>query len=126
MIRIYQKLIDICRKEFSDIVRQTRLIRSGSIGSTKLRILLREGSYIDVWFSATGKYSYHWERRIKTGEIFRHDNAPDFPKFRTSPKHFHDGMEQNVKESFLSDKPEEALREFLNFARGKHIKDEQS
>jgi hypothetical protein len=76
-----------------------------------------EKSYIDVWLSIKGKYSYHWERRAKTGQIFRHDNAPDFPKIKTFPKHFHDGNEQNVKESFLSDKPEEAVREFLTLAR---------
>ena len=119
MLRTYQRLIDICHREFSDIVEQAQLMRSGSIGSTKLRILLKEGSYIDVWLNPKGRYSYHWERRAKTGEIFRHDNAPDFPNMKTFPKHFHNGNEQNVRESSLSDIPEEALSDFLNFVREK-------
>ena len=117
MLRTYQGLAYICQKEFSDIVEQTKLIRPGSLGSTKLRIILKENSYIDVWLSASGRYSYHWERRAKAGQIFRHDNAPDFPDIKTYPKHFHDGNEQDVKESFLSDKPEEALREILSFVK---------
>jgi len=34
----------------------------------------------------------------------------------TFPKHFHDGSEDNVRESYLSEDPAEALREFLRFA----------
>lgn len=117
MLRTYQKLAHICGEEFSDIVEQVQFIKSGSAGSTKLRISLKEQSYIDVWLSVSGKYSYHWERRAKAGRMFRHDNAPDFPTVPTFPKHFHDGSENNVKESFLSDKPEEAIREILNFVR---------
>ena len=118
MLRTYQSLIRICREEFSDVVEQTQLMRAGSLGSAKLRILLKERSYIDVWISLSGRYSYHWERRAKTGQIFRHDNAPDFPGTSTFPKHFHEGSEGNVKESFISNDPDEAIREFLSFARG--------
>jgi hypothetical protein len=35
------------------------------------------------------------------------------------PKHFHDGSEDDVKESTLSDNPVEAIREFLSFVRAK-------
>jgi len=38
-------------------------------------------------------------------------------KLRTFPKHFHDGREEIIEESELSDLPEEALRSFLQFAR---------
>lgn len=41
---------------------------------------------------------------------------------RTYPKHFHDGQEGNIRESELSDVPEEALRSFLQFAREKLMK----
>jgi len=117
LFRTYQRLARICQEEFSDIVEQTQLIRPGSVGSTKLRILLKEKSYIDIWLSASGRYSYHWERRAKGGQIFRHDNAPDFPAIKTFPKHFHDGSEDNIRESFLSDEPEEAIHEVLGFVR---------
>jgi hypothetical protein len=36
---------------------------------------------------------------------------------RTYPKHFHDGREDNVEESHISDIPETGLREFLSFVR---------
>ena len=38
-------------------------------------------------------------------------------KLKTFPKHFHEKSEQVVKESYISDIPEEALKSFLSFAR---------
>ena len=38
---------------------------------------------------------------------------------KTFPKHLHDGSEERVVESFISDVPEEALRQFLAFVRDK-------
>ena len=38
---------------------------------------------------------------------------------KTFPKHFHDGSEENVVGSDISDEPEEAVREFLTFVRRK-------
>lgn len=55
------------------------------------------------------------------GDLYRHDNAPH-GKWRavsTFPKHFHDGSEDRVEESQISDNPEQALREFLSFVRSK-------
>lgn len=76
---------------------------------------------MDVWFSLKlpGRYSYHWERRAIDGKIYRHDNAPHkrWQSVATFPRHFHDGSEANVSESHISKIPEEALREFLTFAR---------
>lgn len=119
VISLYSRLSGIAKDEFSDIVSATELIGKKSLGSSKLRIYLKDGTYIDVWVSGSGKYSYHWEQRAKRGLIYRHDNAPDFPEISTFPKHFHDGSQENVKESRISDKPEEAVREFLKFARQK-------
>lgn len=66
-----------------------------------------------------GIYAYYWERRAIDGTIFRHNNLPDrdAKKLKTFPKHFHYKREEIVKESELSDLPEEALRSFLQFAR---------
>ncbi|MBI5253329.1 MAG: hypothetical protein HY930_02880 [Euryarchaeota archaeon] len=119
VLSLYNKLSGIARDEFSDIVSATELIGKKSLGSSKLRIHLKDGTYIDVWVSGSGKYSYHWEQRAKRGLIYRHDNAPDFPEISTFPKHFHDGTQDDVKESYISDRPEEAVREFLKFARQK-------
>jgi hypothetical protein len=78
---------------------------------------------VDVWYSLklSDRYSYHWERRAIDGTIYRHDNAPHkrWQSVETFPRHFHDGSEARVSESYISADPEEALREFLTFAREK-------
>jgi len=87
----------------------------------KLRIHLLDGSFVDVWCSSKGDYSFHWERRFVNGSLYRHDNAPH-ARWRyvpTFPKHFHNGREDNVESSFISDSHEEALRDFLDFVRGR-------
>lgn len=43
------------------------------------------------------------------------DNAPDHPEIATHPKHFHNGAEDQVEESYIPDDPQAALREFLKF-----------
>lgn len=112
------RLKDIPEVEFSDIVEEAIVPFAN-----ELRVILKDGSFVDVWFSLklAGRYSYHWERRGIDGRIFRHDNAPhkSWQFVTTFPKHFHDGSEDNVSESRISDAPDEALREFLSFVRGK-------
>jgi len=92
------KLKDIAEIEFHEIVEDVILTDINEI-----RIVLKDESFIDIWFSLKlkGRYSYHWERRLIDGLIFRHDNAPhqqwkDTPTF---PKHFHDGSEDIVASS---------------------------
>jgi hypothetical protein len=112
---IYRQLAEIAISDFSDIVQETTIIEG------KLRLFVIDGSYIDVWISEKRKgiYAYHWERRAIDGTIFRHNNLPDknAKKLKTFPKHFHDGREEIIKESELSDLPDEALRSFLRFVR---------
>jgi len=43
----------------------------------------------------------------------------DHPEISTYPKHLHNGSEENVEPSFISDDPHAALREFLHFVREK-------
>jgi len=113
--KIYSQLAQVALSDFADIVEGTRIIEG------KLRILLKDESFIDTWLSAKkdGVYAYHWERRNVDGRIFRYNNLPDkeAKRLQTYPKHFHDGTEKNVIESDLSDNPEEALRVILGFAR---------
>jgi len=112
-----ERLREIAEVEFADIV------ADGYVPDlNELRIVLIEGSFIDVWFSLKleGRYSYHWERRAIDGTIYRHDNAPHnrWQNVTTFPRHFHDGSESNVIESH--ENPEKGLREFLTFVR-KHL-----
>ncbi len=109
-------LREIAEVEFADIVEQAY-----SPDINELRIILADGSFIDLWFSLKleARWSYHWERRALDGRIYRHDNTPHmrWRRVKTFPKHFHDGEEAQVTESSISDVPEEALRQFLAFAR---------
>lgn len=109
-------LREIAEVEFADIVAEVIVP-----DINELRIILSDGSIVDVWFSLklTDRYSYHWERRAIDGKIYRHDNAPHkrWQSVATFPRHFHDGSEAGVKESRISQLPKEALREFLAFVR---------
>ncbi len=79
------------------------------------------GTLVDCFFSRSGKYAYHWDRRIVDGAVFRHDNAPHvrWQHIHTFPKHFHDGSdhEDAVRESTISDDPVAAIGQFLTFVR---------
>lgn len=122
ILRLYENLQAIALTEFADIVDHARVLTLTTGDPLKLRLDVVDGSLIDVFLSASGKYSYHWERRLTSaGDLYRHDNAPHdkWRYVRTYPKHFHDGSEDNVKESHIGDVPEKAMREFLSFVRAR-------
>jgi len=82
----------------------------------KIRIELVDGSFIETVRSYKGDYSIHWDcTMINPGEIYRHDREahPNLRHLATFPKHFHNGTEKNIVESYISDDPKQALREFL-------------
>ena len=112
---LYRRLAFIALREFPEVVIGTEIVEA------KLRIFIADDSFIDVWFSEKrrGVYSYHWERRMVDGTIHRHDNLPDRDarKLETFPKHFHEGSEENIRESRISDDPEQAIRQLLTFVR---------
>ena len=113
-----ERLREIAEMEFADIVTEVFVPDIND-----LRVILADGSFVDVWFSLKlpGRYSYHWERRGIDGRIYRHDNAPHkrWQSVATFPRHFHNGTETDVSESHISENPEEGLREFLTFVRNK-------
>ena len=116
---IYKKLINQSLTEYPDIVEDAQIHHTPSGTPTKIRIYITDGSYLDIWLSSSGKYSYHWEQRHINGKLYRHDNAPH-PKWshiKTYPKHYHSGIQDNVHESHISHEPAQALKEFLTFIR---------
>ncbi len=119
ILKVYLELESIA-KEFSEIVVDTRMIKLPSGEPLKLRVYIVDGSFLDVWISISGKYSYYWERRHIDGKIYRHDNAPhnSWKHVKTFPQHFHEGEEKNVVESRISSEPREAIRGFLGFIKG--------
>lgn len=119
---LYKKLLNIAISEFKTVVDSGKVLYSQSEEQWKVRLYLCDGSFMDIYYSTKDKYSYHWDRRLTSHKIYRHDNAPhkkwqDIPTF---PKHFHNGSEEIVASSNISDDPESALREFLRYVI-KHI-----
>lgn len=122
ILTTYRTLRKIALSEFADVVVDARVLFLPTGDPHKLRLDITDGSLLDVFISASGRYSYHWERRlIAAGDLYRHDNAPHnrWRHVATFPKHFHDGSESNVVDSHISNNPEDAIREFLTFVRHK-------
>jgi hypothetical protein len=121
-LAIYRALRTIALNEFAEVVVSAQILSLSTGDPLKLRLDLVDGSLLDVFISVSGRYAYHWERRlISRDDLYRHDNAPH-GKWRhvaTFPKHFHDGSESKVVESQISDDPKDAMREFLTFVRHK-------
>lgn len=117
---MYEELGYLAINEFADVITDWQLFYRRATIPLKLRLQVCDGTYIDIWSNILAeRYAYHWEQRAIRGLIYRHDNAPDHPDIPTFPKHFHNGSEENVQSSVISDDPKEALREFLSFAREK-------
>ena len=116
MIGLYKikRIVDI---EYAQVV------VSSEIFHDKLRIFITDGSFVDIWFSTKipGRFSYHWEKRHIDGKIYRHDNFPDprWKKLSTFPRHFHNGFQERVKESQISDDPVKAIHQFMDFIQEK-------
>ncbi len=113
--KIYSQLSQIAIRDFSDIVKGTKIVEG------KLRVILIDHSYVDIWLSVKKKgiYAYHWERKDIDGTIYRYNNLPDKEarKIGTYPHHFHSKTEKNILESNLSNEPCEAIITILKFAR---------
>ena len=117
--KYYKKIQKNVELKFSDILQSTELIRGTAGRIRKLRLYLIDKTFVDIWYSTDGSYSFHWEQRSIRNTIYRHDNAPHrkWQNVSTFPKHCHDGTQLNVTESFLSDDYEKAIEEFLCLVR---------
>ena len=73
----YRALRAIALAEFADVIVSARIVALPTGDPLKLRLDVADGSLLDVFISVSGRYSYHWDRRvISNGDIYRHDNAP--------------------------------------------------
>ncbi len=109
------RLRRIVEIEFAAIVVQTDAL------GTKLRVLLTDTSYVDVWVSRKleGRFGFHWERRHLDGRIYRYDNFPDtnWSGVSTFPFHFHDGDQNTVVAALFDSTLEQGFREFMAFVQ---------
>ena len=119
----YKQIKKIVELGFSDILKSAELIQGTAGRIRKLRLFLIDNTFVDIWYSFDGSYSYHWEQRNIRDAIYRHDNAPHkkWQNVSTFPKHCHDGSQLNVTESFLPDDFENAVKEFLRLVRERMI-----
>jgi len=103
----------IAEVEFGSIVTQTDVV------GAKLRVLLKDTSYVDVWCSRKliKRFGFHWERRHLDGRIYRYDNFPDtkWSGVSTFPFHFHDGDQDTVVTAPFAPELEQGFREFMAF-----------
>ncbi|MBI5032770.1 MAG: hypothetical protein HZB51_19775 [Chloroflexi bacterium] len=75
MLTTFQRLARVATDEFSDIVTRVAWVGGTPSNPNKLRLLMRDESFMDVWLSDDGDYAYHWEQRRQSGKIYRWDNA---------------------------------------------------
>ncbi len=105
----------IAEVEFAAIVVQTDVLGS------KLRVLLTDSSYVDVWVSRklSGRFGFHWEHQHLSGRIYRYDNFPDtnWTGVSTFPFHFHDGEQDTVIAAPFAPTLEQGFREFMAFVQ---------
>lgn len=110
----------IAEIEFADIVLSTQYL------GHKLRIYLKDKSFIDFFYTTTLKkqrFSLHWEKSHTSGDIYRIDNAPDkkWAKVDSFPIHFHNKKYDNVEPSpFVIDRKtslETIFKSFFHLAQ---------
>lgn len=96
MTSALEDLARIAEVEFADIVDSTQMME------TKMRIMLVEGGFVDVWLSRKleGRFGFHWEYKA-AGQSYRCDNFPNtsWKRLSTYPYHFHNGSQDNVIDS---------------------------
>jgi hypothetical protein len=117
MLELYQALADLALSEFNAIVVSSQMVGGSPADPNKLRLVLKDESFLDIWLSEDNDYAYHWEHRRQSGKIYRWDNAPHHPEISTFPEHFHDGEESAVTSSALNSDPKSALRDVLAFVQ---------
>lgn len=109
MFRRYVTFLKVARDEFSGIVVDAEL------RADRVRLILIDGSWIDIRYPVEDKFSFHWQRDNK---IYRVDTAPHHKGIRSFPRHIHFGSEDNVIEDHVLGEdvsPDENFRRFMGW-----------
>jgi hypothetical protein len=59
----YKRIKENVERKFSDILMSAELIQGAAGRIRKLRLYLIDNTFVDIWYSPDGSYSYHWEQR---------------------------------------------------------------
>lgn len=112
-----EEICKIAQNNYSDIISEIVFPEF----SNKLRIILIDRSFIDVYISLKirNRFDFHWERRHIDNIIFRYDNFPDvkWKKIKTFPFHFHFKRDVKVVEPNFSKNPISGFKDFMSFIR---------
>ena len=111
MLLRYLTFLKIVGDEYSDVVADATLYPD------RLKLILVDGSWIEVRYPVEHKFSFHWQRGER---VYRIDTAPHHREVRTYPRHIHLGSEDNVVEDFVTERatsPEENFRKFMAWVR---------
>ena len=109
MFHRYLAFLKIARDEFLDIVIDAEL------HVDRIRLILIDGSLIDVRYPMADKFSFHWQQ---DNRIYRIDTAPHHKGIRTYPRHIHFCSEDNVIDDYVLGEnvsPEENFRKFMEW-----------
>lgn len=75
-LEAYERQLEVAERDFPDVVDRREILLSESGVPLKLRLSIIDGSIVDCFWSASGKCSYHWDRRAIDGSLYRRGNAP--------------------------------------------------
>jgi len=73
---IYRYLVTVASKRYRDFIREVARTELASGVVVKIRVIFIDSSFLDIYWSSSGHYSLHYERRHINGTLYRHDNAP--------------------------------------------------
>lgn len=74
ILELYKHLKRVAETEFGEIVEDGLIVWSSAGRARKLRLMLIDATYVDIWYSLDGQYSIHWEQSDLRNTIYRHDN----------------------------------------------------
>ena len=60
---IYRRIQWLAEHKFSDILKSAEMIQGSAGQIRKLRLHLIDNTFLDIWYSLDGSYSFHWEQR---------------------------------------------------------------
>jgi hypothetical protein len=112
MFHRYLAFLKIATDEFSDV------IANAELHADRVRLILIDGSWIEVRYPVADKFSFHWQRQ--DGTIYRIDTAPHHKGLRSFPRHIHFGSEDTVIEDDVlaaNVAPEENFRKFMAWVK---------
>ena len=113
-----RSLAELARSEFPSLLKEGPVLLPD-----RLRLLLVDGSFLDVRYPALNKYSFQWQAKNRFVRINTAEHHPNLPTF---PRHIHLDERTVAADTLtkLENSPEENLRSVLSWVRSELAKEE--